>query len=96
MRFTSLWVVAAEWPVGLVTGSCHSLFFLLACPFISRVIAFIYDARVRGVVSMFNETAHSFFVWGSSLASVSLPDEGSHFAFLLSSAFVYIPMPCHR
>ena len=48
--------------VGLVTGSCHSLFFfLLACPFVSRVISFIYDVRVRGVVSMFNETAHSFF-----------------------------------
>ena len=34
--------------VGLVTGSCHSLFFLLACPFVSRVISFIYDVRVRG------------------------------------------------
>ena len=45
--------------VGLVTGSCHSLFFLLACPFVSRDISFIYDVRVRGVVSMFNETAHS-------------------------------------
>ena len=53
--------------VGLVTGSCHSLFFLLACPFVSRVISsFIYDVRVRGIVSMFNETAHSFFDWGSS------------------------------
>ena len=37
--------------VGLVTGSCHSLFFLFAFPFISRVIAFISDVRVRGVVS---------------------------------------------
>ena len=26
---------------------------------------------------------------------VSLPDLGSHFAFLFSSAFVYIPMLCH-
>ena len=52
--------------VGLVTGSCHSLFFLLTCLFVSRVISFIYDVRVRGVVLMFNETAHSFFVWGSS------------------------------
>ena len=42
------------------------MFFLLACPFVSRVISFIYDVRVRGVVSMFNETSHSFFVWGSS------------------------------
>ena len=42
---------------GLVTGSCYSLFFLLACPFVSRVISFMYDVRVRGVVSMFNETA---------------------------------------
>ena len=30
-------------------------FFLLACPFVSRVMSFIYDVRVRGVVSMFNE-----------------------------------------
>ena len=30
-------------------------FFLLACPFVSRVISFICDVRVRGVVSMFNE-----------------------------------------
>ena len=52
-----------EFGVGLVTGSCHSLFFLLACPFVFRVISFIYDVRVRGVVSMFNETAQSFFVW---------------------------------
>ena len=151
----------------------HSLFFLLAnCPFVSRVISFIYHVRVRGdVVSMFNETSHSFFVWGSSRASlrcrivvtavlnglyrvhglrvsslcpvahwhylpplsfekvllfslfppsfspcvlplcvcvcvcgllaisyplVSLPDWGSHFVFLLSSAFVYIPMIFHR
>ena len=29
--------------VGLVTGSCHSLFFLFACPFVSRGISFIYD-----------------------------------------------------
>ena len=52
--------------VGLVAGSCHSLFFLLACPFVSRVISFIYDVRVRRVVSMFNETSHSFFVCDSS------------------------------
>ena len=52
--------------VGLVTGSCHSQFFLLACPSVSQVISFIYDVRVRKVVSMFNETSHSFFVWGSS------------------------------
>ena len=45
--------------VGLVTGSCHSLFFLLACPFVSRVISFIYNVRVRGVVSRFNKTSHS-------------------------------------
>ena len=44
--------------VGLVAGSCHSLFFLLACPIVSRVISFIYDVRVRGVFSMFNKTAH--------------------------------------
>ena len=52
--------------VGLVTGSCHSLFFLLDCHFVSRVISFIYDVRMRGAISMFNETSHSFFVWGSS------------------------------
>ena len=58
---------------GLVIGSCHSLFFLLACPFVSRVISFIYDVRVTGVVWTFNETSHFFSVWGSSWASVALP-----------------------
>ena len=29
--------------VGLVTGSCHSPIFLLACPFVSRVVSFIYN-----------------------------------------------------
>ena len=37
----------------------------LALLFLDRVILFIYDVRVRGVVSMLNETAHSFFVFGS-------------------------------
>ena len=46
---------------------CFSLS-LLACLFVSRVISFIYDVRVRGVVSMFNETSHSFFVWDSFLS----------------------------
>ena len=32
----------------------------------------IYDIRVRVVVSVFNETVHSFFVWGSLGASVAL------------------------
>ena len=59
--------------VGLVTGSCHSLGFFCFCfpfsllaIFVSPVVSFFYDVRVRGVVSMFNVTAHSFFVWGSS------------------------------
>ena len=30
-------------------------FFLFACSFVSRDTSFIYDVRVRGVVSMFNE-----------------------------------------
>ena len=46
--------------------------FISPLSFVSQVIAFIYDVRVRGVVSMFNETAQSFFVWGS-LMSVSCP-----------------------
>ena len=48
MRTTSLCGVPEKWPVGLVTGSCHSLFFLLVCPFVSRVISFIYDALGGG------------------------------------------------
>ena len=36
----------------IVTGSCHSQFFLLACPFVFRVISFIYDVRVKGVPPM--------------------------------------------
>ena len=39
--------------------------FSLSAPFVSGVIVFIYDVRVRGVVSMFTETAQSFFVLGS-------------------------------
>ena len=35
--------------VGLVTGSCHSLVFLLACPFVSRVISVL--------------AIHCFFLW---------------------------------
>ena len=31
-----------------------------------------FDVRVRGVISMFNETAHSFFVCGSLWVSVAL------------------------
>ena len=38
---------------------------LLACPFVSRVISFISNVRVREVVSMFNKTSHSFLLWGS-------------------------------
>ena len=34
--------------VGLVAASFHSLFFLFACPLVSRVISFIYDVQVRG------------------------------------------------
>ena len=49
--------------VGLVAASFHSLFFLLACPFVSRVISFIYTVPVRGGgVSIFNVTALSVFV----------------------------------
>ena len=39
-----------------------------------------------------------FFIFGLLAISyplVSLPDYGSHFVFLLSSAFVYILMLCH-
>ena len=60
----------------LVTGSCHSLFF----PSLGLPICFSgYIVHLRctswggGVVSMFNETSHSVFVWGSSWASVALP-----------------------
>ena len=44
-------------------------FVLLACPFVSRVISFIYDVRVKG---MFNEPAYSFFVSVCCLAILSL------------------------
>ena len=51
----------------------HCLFFSLRLPFcFSRSIVHL-RCTSKGVVSMFNEIAHSFFVWGSSSASVSLP-----------------------
>ena len=34
--------------LGLVAASFHSLFFLFACPLVSRIISFIYDVQVRG------------------------------------------------
>ena len=39
-----------------------------------------------------------FYLWliGQFVPAVSLPDLGSHFEFLFLSAFVYIPMLCHR
>ena len=50
--------------VGLVTGSYQSLFFLFACPFVSRDISFIYDVRVRRQSRcLTDETAHSFWVY---------------------------------
>ena len=44
----------------------HCFFSWLNCLFVYRVISFIYDVRVSRVVSMLNETSHSFFVWSSS------------------------------
>ena len=65
--------LAISWPPWVRVWSWASyrflpftVFSLLACPFVSRVISFIYDVQVRGVVSKFNESSHSFFVWGSS------------------------------
>ena len=40
--------------------------FSLGLPFCFSSYIVIYDVRVRGVVSILNETSHSFFVWGSS------------------------------
>ena len=39
---------------------------------------------------------HTSLAFGPFVTAVSLPDQGSHFEFLFSSAFVYIPMLCHR
>ena len=64
-KVCSFWFnrLAISWPPWVrvwVWASCRFLpftvvVFLLACSFVSRVISFIYDVRVRGVVSMFNE-----------------------------------------
>ena len=51
---------------------------------------------------LFSSTMRFFFfcfffgLLALSYPLVSLPDLGSHFAFLFSSAFGYIPMLCHR
>ena len=51
--------LAVSWPPWVWVWSWASyrflpftVFFLLACPFVSPVISFIYDVRMRGVVSM--------------------------------------------
>ena len=54
---------------------CHSLFFLLVVLlFLELYRSFtMYNGwgGVGGVVRMFNESAQSFFVWSSSLASAA-------------------------
>ena len=37
------WVRVCGW-----ASHCQSLFFLLACPFVSRAISFIYDRTTQG------------------------------------------------
>ena len=57
-----------------------------------RKVFFFFPTSLPPCVSF------SFFIFGLLVLSyppVSLPDLGSHFAFLFSSVFVYIPMLCH-
>ena len=56
-------VLAIPWCFCFLFFVFFSWFALL---FLELHRSFIYDVRVRGVVWRFNETSHSFFVWGSS------------------------------
>ena len=61
MRTTSLWGVPAKWPVGLVTGSCHSLFFFswLALLFLELYRArYINDIYINDWWSAASKSAH--------------------------------------
>ena len=50
--------------VGLVAGSCHLLFFSLGLAFCFSSYIVHLRCTSEGVVSMFNETAHSFLCVG--------------------------------
>ena len=71
--------LAISWPPWVRVWGWASYRFLpftvfpLACPFVSRVISFIYDVRVRGVVSMFNDRDLSFFLCVGQYVSVCCP-----------------------
>ena len=66
--------LAISWPPWVkVWGWDSDQFFTIFFSLLSRVVAFIYDVWVRGVISMFNETAQSFFAWDSLWVQTCLP-----------------------
>ena len=72
----------------------HCSLTLLASSFSSESVVVVFSLFSPS----FSQCVLSSFIFGLlaiSYSLVSLPDLGSHFAFLLSSALVYIPMLCH-
>ena len=91
-------VVTAKWVVSCTRITCiqplsRCSLTLLASSFFSESVVVVLS------VSPFFFTMRSFFfIFGLLAISnplVSLPDYGSHFVVLLSSAFVYIPILSH-
>ena len=112
----------SEGVVSMFNGASHSFFVCgssrasVALPSCTRItciqplsrcsltlLAFTLFSESVVVFSLFPLLLHHaffyFFIFGLLAISyplVSLPDLGSYFQFLLLSAFVYIPMLCHR
>ena len=66
--------------------------------FLFRKCLFVVVVIVSFSLSSLPPYVFRFYLWliGQFVTAVSLPDSGSHSEFLCSSAFVYIPMLCHR
>ena len=92
-------VVTAKWVVSCTQITCIQP--LSRCS-LTLLASSFFSESVVDVLSPFPLLFHhAFFLFTFGLLTisyplVSLPDWGSHFALLLSSAFVYIPMLCHR
>ena len=69
----------------------------LPLPSFREVVCFcLLSSSLPSCVFSLSFSSSIFDLLALSYPLVSLPDLGCHFAFLFSSAFVYIPMLCHR
>ena len=80
-----------------VSSLCHAARWHFLPP-LSFQKVFVVVVVVLFSLSSLPPYVFRFCLWliGQFVTAVSLPDQGSHFEFLFSSAFVYIPILCHR